>query len=132
MLPGPLCLSYRNLIFLYTSIVSGISEVKRMGLKRFSIGSSFFGKDEHKDPVAELVVNTAMLEKGVSEVDSLASSSPPAPSTESLFPKTSSTTPVEERPLRSSIPSSWYTSENFFALETRAIFAQVASLLVTC
>jgi hypothetical protein len=32
---------------------------------------------------------------------------------------------VQSRPLRASLPSSWYTSENFFALETRAIFSQV-------
>lgn len=99
-----------------------------MGLKRFSIGSSFFGREEQKDPAAELVVDTATLERQLSEVDSLSSPNDAEPSAESLLSKSSSTTSVEARPLRSSIPSTWYTSENFFALETRAIFAQVASL----
>jgi hypothetical protein len=33
-------------------------------------------------------------------------------------------------PLQSSLPSSWYTGEKFYALETRAIFAQVHSLMM--
>jgi len=41
----------------------------------------------------------------------------------------SSVTTVHSGTLRASLPSSWYTSENFFALEARAIFSQVPSPL---
>jgi phenylpropionate dioxygenase-like ring-hydroxylating dioxygenase large terminal subunit len=62
----------------------------------------------------------------MSEVESSASSSHDAD--DAGFSAASSTTSVDTihtPALNSSLPSSWYTSENFYALEARAIFAQV-------
>jgi len=93
-----------------------------MGLKDFSIASSLFGK-----PVEELSITQAdIFGRKKSETNSSASSH--CASLEQDSPVLSSRSSIsvnQPRPLRASLPSSWYTSENFFGLEARAIFSQV-------
>ena len=103
-----------------------------MGFKTFSIGSTFFGRDAEKEELQQ-VVDTNSIERKSSDVDSKSSTSgvTVVPTAENPLSKKSSMSDVQTGPLRSSIPSSWYTSENFFALETRAIFSQVYTHLLT-
>ena len=39
---------------------------------------------------------------------------------------TSKSSETRDSQIRTSLPSAWYTSENFFSLEARAIFSQVS------
>jgi hypothetical protein len=94
-----------------------------MGLKDLSI-ATLFGKPED----AELPGN-AGAGRGFSGAESSGSSTCTSPGSDSV--RTSSRSSVNSTPpinLRASLPSSWYTSENFFGLEARAIFSQVCIL----
>ena len=67
----------------------------------------------------------SLMERRLSESDSSASSLNSPHLGSSTVSSRSSISTIHPRTLQVSLPSSWYTSENFFALETRAIFSQV-------
>jgi hypothetical protein len=95
-----------------------------MGLKNLSLSSGFIGKlDGETDVIIHSEIaspaQTLTLQESLYVNGNGNQSFPPesATSNRSLF--------KDQMELRASLPSSWYTSENFFALETRAIFSQV-------
>ena len=95
-----------------------------MGLGDLSVASKLFGRADEDIPIQDEVQTP--VERKMSDAGSSASSVSASPESESAASSSgSSVTTVQSRPLRSSLPSSWYTSENFFALEARAIFSQV-------
>ena len=95
-----------------------------MGLKNFSITSTLFGKPEEDLPSVDK--SRVSVERRLSEPSSTGSSVRASPDLESVVASSrSSMSTVSPRNLRASLPSSWYTSENFFGLEARAIFSQV-------
>jgi nitrite reductase/ring-hydroxylating ferredoxin subunit len=91
-----------------------------MGLMNFSIISQWFGRTE-EECSSKNNGDAASLEKVPPLSDSLPKRNQgsgerrPEPK-RSALPTT---------PLQASLPSTWYTSEKFFELETRAIFSQV-------
>ena len=69
--------------------------------------------------------DATLMQRKLSGSDSSASSLSSSPIANGSVSSRSSTRITQPRPLQVSLPSSWYTSENFFALEARAIFSQV-------
>ena len=104
-----------------------------MGLGELTFPSTLFGRSKNDSVPATDGVGRVAGERISSDTGSIAATStggvsaPPDPVSPATSSRSSITT-VQSRSLRASLPSSWYTSENFFALEARAIFSQVDSI----
>ena len=96
----------------------------------FSFTSALFGTADAQDAVnkdGEATCSETALSPTADTVDmspsnansSLETTAEGTPGSRKYFTK-------QTRPLQASLPSSWYSSENFFALEVRAIFSQVS------
>jgi hypothetical protein len=99
-----------------------------MGFMDFSITSSLFGANDPAD-VAEGADDVGVDKPDVPSGVPVAS--PSVPDDSSTEPRRLPATTEAQRSPKPSLPSSWYTSENFFALEVRAIFSQVESSGIT-
>ena len=99
-----------------------------MGLNELIFPSTLFGSS--RDDLAPATDRADAKERISSDTGSITTtdtgsiSTTPDPVSPTGSSRSSITT-VQSRSLRASLPSSWYTSETFFALETRAIFSQV-------
>src|SRR5579859_7557401 len=100
-----------------------------MGLSEFGFPSSLFGRSQDDKAVTDQCASSSSPQRILSDTGSIVDASRDIisvlPKTTSPISLSRSPTSVPPRPLRASLPSSWYTNENFFALETRAIFSQV-------
>ena len=99
-----------------------------MGSRKSTIASTEYSRS--LDDKGREINDASLMQRRLSESDSSASSLNSPLFANSSVSSGSSTTTVQPRSLQVSLPSSWYTSENFFALETRAIFSQVLPHLI--
>jgi hypothetical protein len=94
-----------------------------MGLKNLSLSSRFLG---NLDGETDVIIHSEITSSGQTSIQEPlyvnGNGNQSLPSESATSTKLSLKDQME---LRASLPSSWYTSENFFALETRAIFSQV-------
>jgi len=90
-----------------------------------SIASSIFPKLEERgsETSHQEAITLSRERQWSSETESYASDESTSASSDISSPGKALV--PREHPLRTSLPSTWYTSENFFALEARAIFSQV-------
>lgn len=99
-----------------------------MGSRKSTIASTKYSRS--LDDKGREINDDSLMQRRLSESDSSASSLNSPLFANSSVSSGSSTTTIQPRALQVSLPSSWYTSENFFALETRAIFSQALPHLI--
>jgi len=99
-----------------------------MGSRKSTIASNDFRRsfDDKRPELHE----ESLIERRLSESDSSTASLNSSHLGSGTVSSSSSITTAQPRNLQVSLPSSWYTSENFFALEARAIFSQVRICLI--